>query len=370
MNAPSPTAPLHGARRPPTFAEARTPRHKAWAAGFDPAYWYAVAFSPSLAPGGVMRATFQGTEVAVFRGEDGRLAAVEDRCAHRQVRLSDGFVRDCQLVCRYHGWTFASDGRLVAITDDHSGRAVVKAQVRSYPVAEKYGIIFVFFGEPELLPERPLPSIPELDGEDPWFHVPIDYTMRCHPTAYINNVMDSTHVATLHTRFQTRSMIYGPVTRCEAIGDRVELEHRIELDRRGLLRHIVGRLETHTQQAIYDYPYMHVHVGGISSLWNFMLPVDARTTRLFLLSCSKTARVPLLGVRPTGRLARLTVDIAREALVRPLFDEDVWSTEAEQVGYEAHFDQPEIEPHPSIRPCYELTARKWAEHLARVGRAG
>lgn len=352
-------------RQPPTFAEATTPRAKAWSAGFDPDYWYAVELESEVKPGQVVEVRFQGTSVALYRGTDGAFVALENRCAHRQVKLSDGFVRDCQLVCRYHGWTFDAEGRLVGFLDDLADRRVPKTGVRRYPTAVKYGLVFVFFGDPALAPTRPLPHIPELEGDDPWFVVPIVYTMRCHPTAYINNVMDSTHVATLHTKYNTRSMLYGKVNRCETVGDKVVVGHDIRLDPRGFLKHLVGKLDTPHQEAWYDYPYMHVHVGGVTALWNFMLPMDDRSTRLFLLSCAKNVRIPFTGVRPPALVMRPFARIAREILVRPLFDEDVWSTEAEQQGYDAHFDEPEIDPHPSIRPCYELTARKWSEHLAR-----
>lgn len=357
---PSPAA----AKRPPTFEAATKLRHKAWVAGFDPNHWYAVEWADKVAPGQVVEVAFQGTSVALFRGEDGSFQAIENRCAHRQVKLSDGFVRDCALVCRYHGWTFDGEGKMVGIANDLADRKVVKARVRRYAVAVKYGLVFVFFGDEARAAERPLPVVPELDGPEPWLCVPIDYTLRCHPTAYINNIMDSTHVATLHTKFNTRSMLYGPVTRCEADGDTVVIEHDIRLDPKGLLRHILAEFETPTQQAYYDYPYLHVHVGGITALWNFMLPVDGQTTRAFLLSLSKRPQIPGLKRPVPPLLVRPFLGLIKATLVRPLFDEDVWSTEAEQRGYDEHFDQPEIEPHPSIRHCYELTVRKWEAYLA------
>jgi phenylpropionate dioxygenase-like ring-hydroxylating dioxygenase large terminal subunit len=352
---------------PPTFEAATKLRHKAWAAGFDPNHWYAVEFASRVANGQAIEVVFQGASVALFRGMDGAFRAIENRCAHRQVKLSDGFVRDCALVCRYHGWTFDGDGKMVGIANDLADRKVVKARLRRYAVAVKYGLVFVFFGDAALAASRPLPVIPELDGDEPWLVVPIDYTMRCHPTAYINNIMDSTHVATLHTKFNTRSMLYGPVTRCEAVGDTVVIEHEIRLDPKGLLRHILGDFEHSTQQAYYDYPYLHVHVGGVTALWNFMLPVDLRTTRAFLLSLSKRPHIPGLRWPVPHWLMPPFLRLAKATLVQPLFDEDVWSTEAEQRGFDAHFDAPEIEPHPSIRHCYELTVRKWQAHLAAGG---
>jgi len=359
----------HPRKRPPSFEHAKSLRHKAWSAGFDPAYWYAVEFSKNVRDGQAIEVEFQGTSVAVFRGEDGALGAIENRCAHRQVKLSDGEVHGCQLMCRYHGWTYDADGCLTGIAHDVDSTTFPKVRLRRYPVAEKYGLIFVFFGDPALLPERPLPRVEVLEGSEPWFVVPIDFTMACHPTAYVNNVMDSTHVASLHRKFRTRSLIYSPVKTYETKGDSVTVTHDIDLDPGGLLRHMVKGLKTREQHAVYEYPHLHVHVGGVFELWNFILPVNERTTRIFLLSCSERVTIPFTSIAPPDALVRPFTAIAREILVRPLFDEDVWSTEAEQLGFDRYFDERELEPHPSIRPSYELTVRKWEEHLARMSSA-
>lgn len=357
------------AHHAPSFEEASTPRQKAFAAGFDPAYWYAVELDSKIAKGQRIEVRFQGISVAVFRGQDGKLGAIENRCPHRQVKLSDGDVKGCALACKYHGWAFDTEGKLVAGGQHFQEKGLPNLRLRRYPVEVKYGLVFVFFGDPALASERPLPTIPVLEGPNPWLAIPIEYQMRCHPTAYVNNVMDSTHVPALHTKLNTRSMIYGPVTRCEAEGDSVVVSHSIELDPTGLLKYLVGTIEQPTQDAYYEYPYLHVHVGGVLELWNFMLPVDGEVTKLFLLSCSKGIQIPGLDVTPPKALLDPFLAIAKRILVKPLFDEDVWSTEAEQKGYEEHFATPAIEPHPPIRLCYQLTIRKWEEYLARQGQA-
>ncbi len=358
-----------GSKRPPSFEQAASVRHKAWAAGFDPAYWYAVEHESALAPGSVKEVVFQGTSIALFRGQDGTIGAIEDRCAHRHVKLSTGKVKDCQLTCRYHGWAYDAAGKLTDVMDETFGKPFPKVQLRSYPVAVKYGLVFVFFGDPALAAERPLPTIPELEGPNKWLVVPVDFTMKCHPTAYINNVMDSTHVAALHRRFQTRSLIYGDVTRCEAVGDTVVVSHRIELDRGGLLQYLVNPLKTNTQDAWYEYPYLAVGVGGIFKLWNFMLPIDGTTTRIFMLPCTERTKIPILGIPTPDALVSTFRDLARQFLVKPLFEEDVWAAEAEQAGYDAYFDTPSVDYHPAIRPSYQLTVRKWEEYLAREASA-
>jgi hypothetical protein len=90
---------------PPSFEQAKNRRQKVRAAGLDPNYWYPVEYSKR----GQARAGDGGRVLAPLGGAVSRpgraLRAVENRCAHRQLKLSIGRVEDCQLVCPYHGWT-------------------------------------------------------------------------------------------------------------------------------------------------------------------------------------------------------------------------------------------------------------------------
>ncbi|MFT5734751.1 MAG: phenylpropionate dioxygenase-like ring-hydroxylating dioxygenase large terminal subunit, partial [Planctomycetota bacterium] len=53
-------------------------------------HWYPVAFEQDLVPTGLKRIQLLGKGYVLFRGEDGDLACLEDRCPHRMARLSDG----------------------------------------------------------------------------------------------------------------------------------------------------------------------------------------------------------------------------------------------------------------------------------------
>jgi nitrite reductase/ring-hydroxylating ferredoxin subunit len=345
-------------------------RRSAWAAGLDPAYWYPVEYERNVRPGQVIEVKSWQTTLALFRARDGRLGAIEDRCAHRQVKLSAGRVDDCRLTCRYHGWSYDPDGRLAAVPHELFGHAAPALRVRSYPVRVRYGLIWVFFGDSRLVEDRPLPRIPEMEGPDAWAHVLVDFHVHAHPAAIVNNIMDSTHVAALHRTFRTRTLIYGTVTDCRVRGDTVSVSHDVRLDPGGLLRFLLSPLKTGRQDACYEYPYLWVAVGDVYKLWNFMLPIDTRTTRVFMLSCADRIKVPFTRFRAPAALLRPSLGLARRLLVRPLFEEDVWSVEAEQTGYENNSRAPSMDLHPAIRPCYELTIRKWQEHLALASTAG
>ena len=95
---------------PPGFEEAGSLRQQARAAGMDPNYWYAVEEVRRVKPGSVIEVVFWKRSIALFRGTDGSFQAIENRCAHRQLKLSLGDVQDCRLICAYHGWEYGGEG--------------------------------------------------------------------------------------------------------------------------------------------------------------------------------------------------------------------------------------------------------------------
>jgi nitrite reductase/ring-hydroxylating ferredoxin subunit len=69
-----------------------------------------IGLSNDLAPRQVMRARIGQHDVAVWRSTSGVINAWENRCPHRGMRLSHGFVRGESLACAYHGWHYNSAG--------------------------------------------------------------------------------------------------------------------------------------------------------------------------------------------------------------------------------------------------------------------
>ncbi|MBI5415906.1 MAG: nitrite reductase small subunit NirD [Candidatus Omnitrophica bacterium] len=77
-----------------------------------------------------------GEEIAVFRLRDGKLAAVENRCPHRQGPLSEGLLGSGKVVCPLHGHKF----------DLASGEGMEKGEcVRTFEVREQDGEIILDF---------------------------------------------------------------------------------------------------------------------------------------------------------------------------------------------------------------------------------
>jgi phenylpropionate dioxygenase-like ring-hydroxylating dioxygenase large terminal subunit len=351
---------------PPGFAEARNRRQKARAAGLNPDYWYAVEYDRAVKVGQVVEVRFWHTSIALYRGQDGQLHALENRCAHRQLKLSLGHVEDCRLTCAYHGWSYDGDGRVVAIAHDLFNKPMLRVHVRSYPVRARYGLIWVFPGDPALAAERTIPDIPELEGGNRWACVPIDFTWHAHHSMIIDNVSDFTH-AYLHRRY--RPFVDPKMTHCQAGENRVTLGYQTGIGRGRISGLFVDRkrVDTNSITLCYEYPYQWSDTGGKIKHWCFLLPLDDRTTRVFFLFYFDALRIPLTPFKIPRWLMTPVLRIANRLLIKPLLRQDGFAVEAEQAGYENHFDAPMIEINPVIGLFQQLTIRKWEEHLAKAG---
>lgn len=112
-------------------------------------YWYPVAWANQI--GKKPRAVrVCGQNIVLMRSEDGLPRALHDRCPHRGVKLSQGIQEfPNTLSCPYHGWTYRlTDGEMVAaITDGPDSRMCGAVAVRTYPAAERLGLVWVFVGD-------------------------------------------------------------------------------------------------------------------------------------------------------------------------------------------------------------------------------
>lgn len=100
-------------------------------------HWHPVLLSRDLknAPVGVRLA---GREIVLFRGEQGRIGALEDNCPHRHMRLSLGKVVGHRLQCMYHGWSFDCHG-----AGESPATPKLYAQASTFDAIEKHGAIWV-----------------------------------------------------------------------------------------------------------------------------------------------------------------------------------------------------------------------------------
>jgi phenylpropionate dioxygenase-like ring-hydroxylating dioxygenase large terminal subunit len=157
-------------------------------------YWYAAAWSSEVGRTPFAR-TICDEPIVFYRTLAGSAVAMEDRCCHRRLPLRMGKVIGDNLQCHYHGITFEPSGRCIKVP----GQPLVppSARVRTYPVSERYGLLWLFFGSPEFADEDAIPDYhwitdPEWGAKGAYFHV------KAHYLLIVENLLDLTHLAFVH----------------------------------------------------------------------------------------------------------------------------------------------------------------------------
>lgn len=108
--------------------------------------WYPVALGIDV-PAGVTRAVIlDGREIALWRGADGQIRAWDDRCPHRGMRLSFGFVRGNSLNCLYHGWEYEGSSRCIRIPAHPDLEVPKTIKATAYGVLEAGGLVWMNLG--------------------------------------------------------------------------------------------------------------------------------------------------------------------------------------------------------------------------------
>src|SRR2546422_10230224 len=103
-----------------------------------------------------VRVKLLGEDLVAFRDTSGRLALLDEFCAHRRASLFFGRNGECGLRCVYHGWKFDVEGRCVDMMNEPAELSFKqKISITSYPLGEAGGILWAYIGPPAL--EPPLP---------------------------------------------------------------------------------------------------------------------------------------------------------------------------------------------------------------------
>jgi 5,5'-dehydrodivanillate O-demethylase len=164
-------------------------------------FWQPVCLSGDVAnPGSKCRVSVFGATFIVARLLSGKLICMDEHCPHRGASLLYGFVCEHSIRCAYHGWKFDAEGHAIArpfeLEDEHSG-----ANTRAYPVDERYGLIFVYFGPPNIRPSPPAFDVLERHGFSVVSarHAPLN----CNWLAIQENAADVTHTVFLHGEMNT-----------------------------------------------------------------------------------------------------------------------------------------------------------------------
>lgn len=157
--------------------------------------WYVAAYPDEVSNKPLARTLLEQTLV-LYRTKSGKLVAFEDKCIHRMLPLSRGWVVDEQLQCGYHGALYNTSGRCTAVPGQES--VPDNARVRSYPIQERYGFVWVWMGNPDLATSSEPCSLYTYleeegwDTEDGYIYINSGYELSN------DNLADVTHTEFVH----------------------------------------------------------------------------------------------------------------------------------------------------------------------------
>ncbi len=180
--------------------------------------WHVAALSEELTDRPLGRVMLD-EPVVLYRLADGTPVALEDRCLHRQAPLSLGWVEGDNLRCCYHGLLFDRDGCCVEVPSQT--RVPPNAGLRTYPVTERQGFVFIWMGDPDCAGDVEPYDFPWAEKEG-WRHLHAQFHAKCNWQLLVDNLLDVTHIAYAHrTTIGAAGVAVGAQAKTERDGDRV-----------------------------------------------------------------------------------------------------------------------------------------------------
>jgi carbazole 1,9a-dioxygenase len=159
-------------------------------------HWYPIRFSREVPENVVVPVKLLGENILLKR-VNGTVYGIKDRCIHRGVRFShkiECYTRDT-ITCWYHGFTYKWDsGVLCDVIASPDTPIIGKRKVKSYPVREAKGLIFVFVGDDDFaVPDLSLDVPPMLLDEDMYVQG-CSYPVKANWRLGCENGIDPLHI--------------------------------------------------------------------------------------------------------------------------------------------------------------------------------
>ena len=156
--------------------------------------WYAAGWSDEIGAALFSR-TIADQPILLWRGENGALHALVDRCPHRHAPLSLGRKIEGGIQCGYHGLGFGTDGR--CIVNPH-GACVAALAVRAFPVVERHRIVWLWMGHAEAADPDLIPDLGFADRAPATAYSRGYLPTRAGHQLISDNILDLTHADYLH----------------------------------------------------------------------------------------------------------------------------------------------------------------------------
>jgi len=160
-------------------------------------YWYAAAQSADVTQQKPLGRIVLGEMLVLYRNQQNEPVVMKDRCLHRNALLSEGDLFDGCIGCPYHGWTYDQEGKCVNVpSEGPEGKPLTKRKIETFPVVEKYGLVWVWMGGEHAPDKEPFPMPHYTD--DGWECYYMETEFDNNVTNLVENFMDVPHTVFVH----------------------------------------------------------------------------------------------------------------------------------------------------------------------------
>lgn len=161
--------------------------------------WHCLGLVRDFADGRPHQIAAFGTELVIFRGEDGKINVLNAFCPHMGGNLAHGTVKGNDIACPFHDWRWRGDGKCAGIP--YARRVPPLARTKAWPTMEVSGQLFVWNDPQGSKPpaEPAIPAIPTY-GDPGW----TDWVWNSivvegsHCREIVDNVVDMAHFFYVH----------------------------------------------------------------------------------------------------------------------------------------------------------------------------
>ncbi|UIE37849.1 aromatic ring-hydroxylating dioxygenase subunit alpha [Leptodesmis sichuanensis] len=318
-------------------------------AGINPNHWYVVARSHELSDRPLGIVLWQ-QNIVLYRDSQGQVQALEDRCPHRFVKLSRGCVVGEDLECAYHGWQINGKGQCTAVPYLEANQKLPPGAIRSYPVREQDGFIWLYPGDVADLQTTSLEPM----GLPEWEHLNYIATVsvidaKAHFSYLIENLMDMYH-GHLHQDYQAWAS--AELQAIEESDRRVDAHYTAQsyyrIDKIWSISQLffpqLRRLHPEPLDVSYVYPHWAARLGEDFRIYCLFCPVSLTQTRAYLIHFTSLNAFHRLHRLPIAfrRFVKNRLFGSAQKLLDGLVEQDIPMIEDEQQAYLAN---PERRPH-------------------------
>ena len=258
--------------------------------------WYGILDSKDVKSKKPIGVTRLGEKLVFWRSENGRVNCIFDKCCHRGASLSAGKIVHDKMACPFHGFQYDASGKVTLIPANGKNAPIPERfKVNAYQVEEKYGLIWLWFGEfTDELPE--IPFFKEL--RDGFSYGGFSEMWPVHYTRAVENQLDVVHLPFVHTSSIGRgnkTLVNGPVVKWN--------ENLMTF----YVNNIVddGKVQPLKPNEIKNYEKLFSLQFQMPNLWQnvisadlrivaIFVPIDEEHTQIYLRFYQKFMKVPVL----------------------------------------------------------------------------